>query len=103
MLVHLTAKQAIDCLKNNEEIHVFNLATWGLTGCDMKREQIIKMIKTAEDIQIGGECCREMSHGLVLMPKDSKTIYDYYFVECDDNKLKEYDTDKVAIEEYKND
>ena len=67
----------------------------------MKREQIIKMIKTAEDIQIGGECCREMSHGLVLMPKDSKTIYDYYFVECDDNKLKEYDTDNVAIEEQK--
>lgn len=64
----LTPLQAIALLPDGDTIHTFRNSDIMLIGCDWKRSEIIKALSEAgpEEIEIGGEQCRRMKHGLVL-------------------------------------
>lgn len=85
--IHLTKEEVLSCLKNNDYVHTFINAGFGLIGADWSIENLIEKLDNAEDIQIGGESCRAMQHGIVIFPKNAKKQSDLYFVECDDKKL----------------
>ena len=85
--IHLTVEEVISVLKNQENVHTFINAGFGLIGADWSKEELIEKLEIAEDIQVGGEQCRAMSHGIVIFPKNAKKQSDLYFVECDNEKL----------------
>ena len=93
-IVHLNIEEALYCIGNKEYIHTFINAPFGLIGADWSKEELIEHLQTAEDIQIGGEGCRAMNHGIVVFPKEAKKQSDLYFIECDDKKLSEIDKRK---------
>lgn len=83
----ITPEQAISLLKEAEEIHTFRNPNGILIGCDIDRESIIEKLKLYSDkIEIGGEACRNLQHGIVL--KDSRG---YLFIETDMEKLDAFD------------
>ena len=74
---HLTVEEALYCVGDKEQIHTFINAPFGLIGADWSRENLIEKLENAQDIQIGGEACRNMGHGIVLSHKGrkNKAIY----------------------------
>lgn len=89
--VTLTVEQAIDCLRDGDEVHVIINGELGNLGADWQRQSIIAMFQAAEKIEIGGTMCRRSGHGIVVFPKGAKYQSDLYFVECNDDKLAAYD------------
>ena len=75
----ISAEQAIGMLSDDERIHTFRSGPMALIGCDWDREDLIAAINEAERIDIGGEQCCLMNHGLVVW-----TGQEPLFVECRD-------------------
>ena len=94
---HLTVEEALYCVGDKEQIHTFINAPFGLLGADWSREYLVKQLESAEDIQIGGETCRNMGHGIVLFPKGAMKQSDLRFIECDNKRLSEVDDNKALI------
>lgn len=93
-IVHLSIEEALYCIGDKEYIHTFINAPFGLIGADWGKDEVIEHLQNAEDIQIGGEVCRAMNHGIVVFPKRAKKQSDLYFIECDDKKLSEIEQKK---------
>ena len=87
----LTIEQATKCLHNGKYIHIYRNAPFGLVGADWHRKEVIKEFENADKIEIGGEQCRAIGHGIVVIPKGAKKQSDLLFVECNNEKLEEYD------------
>lgn len=83
--IFLTPEQAQKCLFKSETIHVFSNPNGMLLGMDHKRSYILEMFNEADKIEIGGETCRKMGHGIVIHKQNG----DLLFVQCDDAKLRE--------------
>jgi len=82
----LTPDEAINLLNDGDEIHTFRNPAGALIGCDHKRENIIERIKANPDkLEIGGEMCRNMKHGLII--HDDGVL----FVETNEDKLNLFD------------
>lgn len=66
--IYITAEQAISALSNDESIHTFRNPRGMLIGADWSREELVKALQEAgpESIEIGGESCMKMDHGLIL-------------------------------------
>lgn len=62
----LTKDQAINLLDEGEYIHTFMQGGMSLIGCDHSRESILEDIQTADVLEIGGDTCVSMGHGLVI-------------------------------------
>ena len=91
---HLTVEEALYCVGDKKQIHTFINAPFGLIGADWSRENLVEKLENAQDIQIGGEACRNMGHGIVLFPQGAKKQSDFYFIECDNEKLSELDVEE---------
>jgi len=79
----ITPDEAIDLLIDGEEIHTFRNQNGILIGCDIERESIIERLKAnPAKIEIGGETCRKLNHGIVLEDGTG-----YLFIETDQEKL----------------
>lgn len=83
--IFLSVSQAIECLNEGDTIHTYiNPADSMLVGADWSRDAIIDtLIKHKDSIEIGGEMCRKMKHGLVVMRNG-----DPLFIEANEEKLK---------------
>ena len=83
----LTKEQALAVLDHNSDgsVHVFDNPRLGmLIGADWSKESIENAIKSATELQIGGEMCQRMGHGLVMDCEDGR-----HFVAAKEDKLKE--------------
>lgn len=81
--IWLTAEQAKSLLSKSKFIHTFRSDPGVLVGADWRRAELIKLIDKlpAEHIEIGGEMCKNMGHGLVIYSGGP------LFVEVDKAKL----------------
>lgn len=82
----LTPKEAISLLNDGEYIHTFRNPNGMLIGADHNRLALIEKIKANPDkLEIGGEACRKMNHGLIL------NVDGYLFIETNEEKINELD------------
>lgn len=84
--IFLTPEQAISTLLEGDYIHTFRNPNGMMLGCDWKRKDIINLInENPNKIELGGDTCRGMKHGLII---HSDGIL---FIECDDSILGTFD------------
>ena len=63
----ITPDEAIKLLGDAKEIHTFRSGSMMLIGADRSRESVIDALRSnPQSIEIGGEQCRAMGHGLVV-------------------------------------
>ena len=83
----LTKEEALDCLIIKDgQVHNFINGGFSLIGADWSIKEVEKCLEKAESIEIGGDNCRKLNHGIVVI-KDG----DIYFFEADNEKLDKYD------------
>lgn len=83
-IINLTKEQALSIAKiNNDKIHCFLAASFGLIGADHDIKSFAEKLNKASSIEVGGNNCRSMSHALVLWIEDEP-----YFFEHNEEKLK---------------
>lgn len=88
--IFLTKEQALECLVIQDGlVHNFRPFPMGLVGADWEIESVEKLLEEAEEIEIGGENCRSMNHGLAVLK--NKQVY---FFEADNKKLAKYEEGK---------
>lgn len=83
--IFLTPSQAIELLADSEHIHTFRSGHGIMMGADWRKVDIIKLLNRLPEksIEIGGQTCRRMGHGLVCHHDGP------LFIECNDRKLEE--------------
>lgn len=80
----LTKEQALKIAQfNDEQIHCFLSASFGLVGADHSKESFLNDLERAKWIEVGGDTCRGMNHALVLWIEDTP-----HFFEHDEDRLK---------------
>jgi len=62
----ITYREAVAALPDHEEIHTFRQAGPALIGCDVNRKDILKDLKNAKEIEVGGSQCQKMNHAIVI-------------------------------------
>ena len=90
--VFLTTKEAKSLFdKRKKSVHTFINTMGMLIGADWEKKDIFKLLKKCK-VEIGGEQCRKLSHGLVIW----RTEKDLLYVEVDDKKLQAIEDSKEA-------
>lgn len=88
--IKLTKEEAIEVMAfNNDQVHTFYNAPWGLIGADHSKNSISEDLENADWIEITGEQAQAMKHGIAIIPKGAKNQGDILFVETDMDLLKE--------------
>lgn len=81
--IFLTPQQARDCLViEDKQVHNFMQAIFGLIGADWHIYDVEELLDNATSIEIGGEHCRKLGHGIVAIKNGES-----YFFEADNDKL----------------
>jgi hypothetical protein len=85
--IFLTKEQALKLIGDRDQVHTFRSMSMALIGCDWSRESILETIENAgeKDIEIGGEMCKKMGHGLVIWTSESDPL----FIEVDKIEIEE--------------
>jgi len=87
----ITLEEAISLLNEGNEIHTFRNGGGMLIGADHERESLLKrMEKYQTTLQIGGEMCRKLKHGVILEDESG-----YLFIEANEEKLNVFDPIKL--------
>lgn len=82
----ITPDEAINLLNEDEHIHTFRNPNGMLLGADWNRVGLIERIRANPDkLEIGGDMCRGMKHGLIL--HDDGIL----FIETNEEKLNAFD------------
>jgi len=68
--VNLTPDQAESLLPHGERVHSFVNPPWGFVGCDSSREAVVRLIREAKLLEIGGERAKRMKHALVVHARE---------------------------------
>ena len=90
----ITAEQAEALFPQGEYIHNFaNPAAGMMIGCDYERCNAIEALKSAKQIEIGGDQCKAMGHALVVWDSDSR----YTFFATDPDKVSELEA-SITVE-----
>jgi len=66
----LTPDQAESLLPPGERVHSFVNPPWGFVGCDTSRETVVRLIREAKLLEIGGEHAKRMKHALVVHARE---------------------------------
>ena len=66
----LTPEQAESLLPPGERIHSFVNPPWGFVGCDSSRKAVVRLIREAKLLEIGGERAKRMKHALVVHARE---------------------------------
>lgn len=75
----------------DDTVHVFKNPNGAmLVGMDMNLESVKKEITSAESVEIGGDACVSMGHGIVVIPKGAKYQSEALFFKHDEKKIKKY-------------
>ena len=84
--LRITPEQAKTLLTDSERIHTFRSLTGILLGCDWDKSSIVEELeRNTFGIEIGGEQCKRMGHGLVIWTSHNDPL----FVEADKDRIKE--------------
>lgn len=91
-IIHLKPEEALELLDFNSDKSVHTQKQLGnmFIGADNSYESIKKSLEEAEDIQVGGENCQAMGHGIVIFPKNAKYQSDLLFVAHNKEKIKQF-------------
>jgi hypothetical protein len=74
--IHLTPAQAKAMLDPDAKlIHTYRAVASCMLGADWGRSQILTAIDTAVEIELGGEHCRRMNHGLVVWTDSRSPLF----------------------------
>ena len=74
----LTPEQAESMLPDGGSIHTFlNPFANTLIGADWTREEVLNLLRRSPQLELGGEMCQGMNHGLVVKDDDRNV-----FIEC---------------------
>lgn len=87
----ITADEAIALLPDAELIHTFYNTPPVLCGADWDRQEVIDLLKSADNIEITGEHARSVNHGLAAYSNDAKWQSEILFIQTDAKKLLEFD------------
>ena len=81
---------AIILIGTNELIHTYRIVGINkFLGCTYSRSDLIKKMEMYKDkLEIGGDNCRKLKHGLVLFDN-----YGYMFIEADEDMINKIETD----------
>jgi hypothetical protein len=90
-IIVLTAEEATSLISNDELIHTFRSSPGLLMGSDWRRSELIKTFKKCR-IEIGGDQCKAMGHGLVVWTSENNPL----FVEADKDKIFELEKFKLT-------
>lgn len=83
----LSFDEAANLLNDGEQIHTFRNGGGMLIGADHSRKSLLESMKEHEaTLQIGGDACRGMKHGLILEDEVG-----YLFIETNKEKLDLFD------------
>jgi hypothetical protein len=66
----LTPEQAESLLPPGERVHSFVNPPWGFVGCDSSRKTVVRLIREAKLLEIGGERAKRMKHALVVHARE---------------------------------
>src|SRR5215475_10960395 len=66
----LTPDQAESLLLSGERVHSFVNPPWGFVGCDSSRKDVVRLIREAKLLEIGGERAKRMKHALVVHARE---------------------------------
>jgi hypothetical protein len=66
----LTPDQAESLLPPGQLVHSFVNPPWGFVGCDSSREAVVRLIREANLLEIGGERAKRMKHALVVHARE---------------------------------
>lgn len=66
----ITKEKALEYIGNNDYVHVFLNNSAMLIGADWSIKEIKNLLDKAKTIEIGGETCRRMKHGIVVDYED---------------------------------
>jgi hypothetical protein len=82
----MTIEQAIEIAQfdNNDNIHCFPYSPYGILGMIYSKDDFIKILEQADNIEIGDIMARKMEHGIVVYV-NKKLLY----FEHTEEKLKE--------------
>lgn len=85
----ITPDEAITLLPDGDQIHTFRSGTGILIGADWSRKSIIEALRNNPDmIEIGGDGCKSMGHGLVCWTSNTDPL----FIEADKDKVFEMES-----------
>lgn len=91
--VILTPDEAIALLPEGEYVHNFaNPGVGMLVGCDYERDNAIKHIRSAYQIELAGEQCMRLKHPLAVW--DSKTHVTFFA--ADMAKVQAFEASRTA-------
>jgi len=91
----LTPEQATKLLGKRKEIHTFRSGGRMLIGADWTRKELITAFdKYRDQIEIGGDQCKAMGHGLVVW-----TGNEPLFIEVDKDELFELEKSLLSVTE----
>ena len=66
----LTPDQAESLLPVGERVHGFANPPWGFVGCDSSRKDVVRLIREAKLLEIGGERAKRIKHALVVHARE---------------------------------
>jgi len=71
------------------KVHTFLNPGHMLLGADWSMKAFVDAVEESDQIEIGGDQCKSMGHGLVIWRGD-----DPVFIECDEEIIKEFEESK---------
>lgn len=97
--IYLTKEQAWSLMAVQEDGHVHTQKQSGMMflGCDWTKDAVEQALDSAETIEIGGENCKAMKHGIVVIPRGVKYQSEILFFEHDEKKLREFEANPTLI------
>ena len=66
----LTPDQAESLLPTGGRVHSFVNPPWGFVECDSSRKDVVRLIREARLLEIGGERAKRMKHALVVHARE---------------------------------
>ena len=87
--IYLTVEQVQDLWDENDGyVHIQKNPQAGmLMGFDKNVDTLLEELKEADSIEIGGENCMAMGHGILMFPKGAKYHHELVFIEHDKEKM----------------
>lgn len=87
--IYLTVEQVQELWDENDGyVHIQKNPQAGMfMGFDKKVETLLEEMKEADAIEIGGENCMAMGHGIFVLPKGAKYHHELFFIQHDKEKM----------------
>ena len=64
--ITIPLERALKVMPDTEYVHTFRSGGLTLLGADWERSKLIEAMGRADEIEIGGDACKSINHGLVF-------------------------------------